>query len=85
MERGIYYSRAGATGLDEMLAASRGDLAAGRVVIRRDAADQSFLNWFAAGRVVIRRDAADQSFLNWFAAGRLSCGPPPAQRPAEVR
>jgi hypothetical protein len=47
---GIYYSRAGAVGLDEMLAASQLDLVADRAVIRRDAADQSFLNWFAATR-----------------------------------
>jgi len=42
--------RTGALGLDEMLAASQIDLAADRAIIRRDAADQSFLNWFAATR-----------------------------------
>jgi hypothetical protein len=47
---GIYYSRAGALRLEEMMAASRVDLVADRTIIRRDAADQSFLNWFAATR-----------------------------------
>jgi hypothetical protein len=47
---GVYYSRAGVAGLDEMLAASRTDLPADRALIRADMPDQSFQNWFAASR-----------------------------------
>ena len=47
---GVYYSRSGALSLDAMLAACRTDLAADYAVIRRDATDQSFLNWFIATR-----------------------------------
>lgn len=47
---GIFYARAGAITLGALLAACRGGLAADRALIRPDAADQSFLNWFIATR-----------------------------------
>jgi hypothetical protein len=49
---GVFYARTGAVSLAAMLDACHEDLPADRALLRDDAADQSFLNWFLATRQI---------------------------------